>query len=123
MNEMQWQIDERTIRDCPGNRTEQEWRQAVLELEDKLKGIERHCSKCGQSLNTASFKYVVTETESWLPSCAELPRGRWGLTAHARTIHHAKRLREFMGERATIWVRRDRQPKGGGTAYKLWRKQ
>lgn len=122
MSEMQWQIDERTIRDCPGNRTEAEWREAVRQLEAKLRGKDRCCSKCGQTVGESAFKYVVTETESWLPSFAKLPRDRWGLITHARTIHHAKKLREFMGKRATIWVRRERQPKSGGTAYKLWRK-
>jgi len=125
--EMQWQIDERTVRDCPGNRTEAEWREAVIRRAEKLNG-QKSCSKCKQEISTSGMRYYVTETESWLPSGTSepksykpLPRGRWAQHASARTLSIARKLREFMGKRATIWERCKRQPKGG-TSYKKWRR-
>jgi ribosomal protein L34E len=71
---MQWEIDERTIRDCPGGRTEVEWREAARKLEKEVQGTSR-CHTCGQSLREVE-KYRVTETEEWLPAKCDLPRGR-----------------------------------------------
>ena len=100
-------VDARTIRDCPGNRTEEEWRAAVRALEEKLQHNER-CSKCGHE-REYSDKYVVTETEGWLPAGNDLPRDRWALSVQTPTLRAARRLRRFMGSRAVIWVRTGRE--------------
>ena len=99
---MQWEVDRRTVRDCPGGRTEDEWREAIRSLEKSVQGVS-HCHACGQELHAAK-KYRVTETEEWLPSECDLPRGRWALSASACTLAGAKKLKAFMGSRATIYV-------------------
>jgi len=109
--EMKWQVDERTIRDCPGNRTELEWRKAVREMEEKLRSHAERCSKCGQSLHGHS-KYVVHETQAWLSVDGDLPRNRWGLSANAPTLTVARKLQKFMGPRATIWIRTSQDDRG-----------
>jgi DNA repair exonuclease SbcCD ATPase subunit len=114
-SELQWQIDERTIRDCPGNRTELEWKVAVGQLEERLQGHDKTCPTCGQSIQ-ASHKYNVTETEEWLPSKSDLPRGRWALHAHTPTLRAARILQRFMGPRATVWVRTEIE--GNSSSYK-----
>ena len=116
-SEMQWQVDERTIRDCPGDRTEVEWRAAVSRLEKELTGTSR-CTTCGQPLHAVE-KYQITETESWLPSHARLPRGRWGLSAMTYTLTAAKKLRKFMGPRATIYVLDIRRGDGSSSYRRL----
>jgi ribosomal protein S27AE len=110
-----WQIDERTIRDCPGNRTELEWKAALHEMETRLQGKDTTCSKCGQSI-CASHKYAVTETEEWLPGKSDLPRGRWGITLYAPTLRAARQLQKFMGQRASIWVRT--KVEGNSSSYR-----
>ena len=107
---MQWEVDERTIRDCPGGRTEVEWREAVRSLEASVQ-VAARCHSCGQSLHTVK-KYRVTETEEWLPSRAGLPRGRWGLSATAYTLAGAKKLKALMGPRATIWASHEKNGRG-----------
>ena len=111
----QWQIDEVTIRDCPGNRTEVEWREAVRALEKKLQGGEGHCSKCGQSLANDN-RYHISETKAWLPCDGDLPRNRWALSAHTSTLKAARAMQKFMGKRAVIWVRTKRE--GQSTTYR-----
>jgi hypothetical protein len=102
------------VRDCPGNRTEDEWRNAVWELEAKLRGPDRNCKCCGNWIGL-SDRYVVTETESWMPSESKLPRGRWGLRVHAATLKGARRLQRFLGPRATIFRMTERI--GTGASY------
>jgi hypothetical protein len=99
----QWKIDEETIRDCPGDRTEIEWKKAVADLERTLHGDGKACSKCGQHL-AVSHKYMVTETASWMPGDAKLPRGRWAVSAYAATLVNARMLQRLMGQRATVWI-------------------
>jgi hypothetical protein len=109
------QFDERTVRDCPDNRTELEWKEAVNELEARLQGHDKTCPTCGQSIQ-ASHKYNVTETEEWLPGKSDLPRGRWALHAHTPTLRAARILQRFMGPRATVWVRTEIE--GNSSSYK-----
>lgn len=116
--EMPWERDRRTVRDCPGNRTENEWRAAVQELADKLAKGHNHCLTCGQSIDTHA-PFHVSETEEWLPGNTGLPRGRWALSARAFTIKAAKQLQEFMGPRAKIWVRT--RVEGNSTSYEEWK--
>ena len=115
-HEPQWQIDERTIRDCPGGRTEIEWRASVKKLSKALRSRRGRCRTCGQSIGGGFSLYVVKETESWLSGDGDLPRGRWALSADADTLRAANRLKIFMGPRARIW-KRISVDEGGSASY------
>lgn len=104
-NEPQWRIDARTIRDCPGGRTEDEWWRDVRALEEKLSKGAGHCPTCGASRLSRFAPYIVTETEAWVPSESDLPRQRAPIHVHAYSYHHARTLAAFLGPRATIRAR------------------
>jgi hypothetical protein len=117
---MKWEVDAETIRDCPGDRTEVEWRIAVREKQAELQGPSTTCQACGQEI-AKSHKYIVTETEEWLPASADLPRGRWALSAHLPTLAAAREMQRFMGPRATVWIQTAR--KNNSATYRQLEKE
>ena len=103
-SEMPWETAARTVRDCPGGRTEVEWREAVRDVEKSVNGRSEACPACG-GVRTVHQRYVITETENWMPADAGLPRNRWARSAHSGTLAGARKLRRFFGSRSVIWIR------------------